>query len=578
MLRLLKIRDFALVRNLEIEFKPGLNLLTGETGSGKSIVVDALGLLAGDRPSPELIRRGAETATMEGEFEIAASEAGIAAILEEAGIQCGDATILVRREINSAGRSRNFVNNSLATLGLLRSLGEALVEIHGQHDRQSLLDLPTHLEWVDRFGGNAAEAAAIRERFRRLRDILRRLDAMKMDEQERLRRVDVLQFQLEEIRRVAPKPGEKESLETERRLLANREKIYSLANETYALVYEDESSILTQANRLLRLLQELESYDPRWLTHREALRESIYRLEDLSYSVRDYSANLEFSPARLDEIERRLSDIDRLCRKYGNSVDEVLHYESATELQLQSLLSHAESTRELEELFSRELREYAAAVEPLSRKRHADAGRLERELRKEFRNLAMDRMDLRVHFHPCDETAADGRLPGGNYGPTGIDRVEFLVSPNKGEEFKPLAKIASGGELSRIMLSIRTVCGSADSGKALVFDEVDAGIGGRAAEAVGRRLAEISRTNQVLCVTHLPQIAAFADQHFRVQKDAVGSRTETSVHELDDAQRMEELARMLGGEVITETTRRHAREMRQHSRDAAPRAREALRS
>jgi DNA repair protein RecN (Recombination protein N) len=577
MLRLLKIRDFALVRNLEIEFKPGLNLLTGETGSGKSIVVDALGLLAGDRPSPEMIRRGSETATMEGEFEFAASDAGIAAILEEAGIQCGDATVLVRREITSAGRSRNFVNNSLATLTLLRNLGERLVEIHGQHDRQALLDLPTHLEWVDRFGGNTAETAAIRERFRRLRDILRRLDAMKMDEQERLRRVDVLQFQLEEIRRVAPKPGEKESLETERRLLANREKIYSLASETYALVYEDESSILAKANRLLRLLQELESYDPRWSTHREALRESIYRLEDLSYSVRDYSADLEFSPARLDEIERRLSDIDRLCRKYGNSVDEVLRYESATELQLQGLLSHAESTRELEELFRRELDEYAAAVEPLSRKRHADASRLERELRKEFRNLAMDRMDLRVHFHSCDETTADGRLPG-NYGPTGIDRVEFLVSPNKGEEFKPLAKIASGGELSRIMLSIRTVCGSADSGKALVFDEVDAGVGGRAAEAVGRRLAEISRTNQVLCVTHLPQIAAFADQHFRVRKDAVGSRTETSVRELDDAERMEELARMLGGEVITETTRRHAREMRQHSRGAAPRAREALRS
>ncbi len=574
MLRLLKIRDFALVRSLEVEFGPGLNLLTGETGSGKSIVVDALGLLAGDRPSPEMIRRGCEAAVLEGEFEVAGSDSDIAAMLAEAGITSGEGTVLLRREITSSGRSRNFINNGLATQALLRSVGGGLVEIHGQHDRQELLDLPTHLEWVDRFGGNAAQVAAIREAYRRLRDLLRRLDTLKMDEQERLRRVDILQFQLDEIRRVDPKAGEKENLETERRLLANREKIYSLASETYALVYENESSILAQANRLLRLLQDLESFDPRWATHREGLKESLFRFEDLAFTVRDYTADLEFSPSRLDEIEHRLSDIDRLCRKYGESADEVLQFAAKTELELQGLLSHAESSRELEGQFARELREYAAASEPLSKKRRSDASRLERELRREFRNLAMDKMDLRVHFHPR-ETAAEGRMPG-YYGPTGIDRVEFLVSPNKGEDFKPLARIASGGELSRIMLSIRTVCGSVDPGKVLVFDEVDAGIGGRAAEAVGRRLAEIAQTNQVLCVTHLPQIAAFADRHFRVQKEAVGSRTESSVCALDEPDRLEELSRMLGGEVITETTRRHAREMRSHSRAVSPKAAEVV--
>jgi DNA repair protein RecN (Recombination protein N) len=250
MLRLLKIRDFALVRDLEVEFGPGLNLLTGETGSGKSIVVDALGLLAGDRPTPEMIRRGCETAVLEGEFDISGSDSDFAGTLGEAGIPGGESVILLRREIASTGRSRNFINNGLATQALLRSVGERLVEIHGQHDRQALLDLQTHLEWVDRFGGNAADVAGVRERFRRLRDLLRRLEAMKMDEQERLRRVDILQFQLDEIRRVDPKAGEKESLETERRLLANREKIYSLAAETYALVYENESSVLAQANRL----------------------------------------------------------------------------------------------------------------------------------------------------------------------------------------------------------------------------------------------------------------------------------------------------------------------------------------
>ena len=280
--------------------------------------------------------------------------------------------------------------------------------------------------------------------------------------------------------------------------------------------------------------------------------------------MRDYTGELDFSPDRIDQVEQRLSDLERLCRKYGSTVDEILLFADKAEAELLQLLSHAELSRELETTFASRVSEYLGAAGQLSKKRRADAIRLEKDLRKEFRSLAMERMNLQVCFHPPEEGPTGSRLPG-HCGPNGTDRVEFLVSPNQGEEFKPLAKIASGGELSRVMLAIRAVCGCTDPGKTLVFDEVDAGIGGRAAEAVGRRLGEIAQTNQVLCVTHLPQIAAFADRHFSVRKSVVGSRTETSVVCLDPEGRVEELARMLGGETVSGAARRHAREMLERS-------------
>ncbi|NWG14079.1 MAG: DNA repair protein RecN [Acidobacteria bacterium] len=566
MLRHLRIRDFALIRELEADFEAGLNLLTGETGSGKSIVVDALGLLGGDRASPEMVRSGAELALIEGGFEVG-PESDVIHTLNEAGIPCSEDLILLRREISATGRSRAFINDSPVTLALTRTVGEKLVDIHGQHDRQMLLDLSAHLGWLDRFGSNAPAVSAVRNLYEKLREIDRKLESLRLDEQERLRRVDVLEFQVGEIRRIDPRPEEKESLETEKKVLTNRERILSIANEAYGLLYENETSVLAQVNRLARLLQELESMDGRWSAHREGLQESRYRLEELSYAVRDYTTEIDFSPGRLDQIEQRLSDLDRLARKYGESVAAILEFAGRAEKQLQELLSHEETSRALDKELVTQLGEYAAVAARLSKKRQGDALRLERELRKEFRSLAMDKMEMKVLFHPAQGDGG-GRIPAA-YGPSGMDRVEFLVAPNEGEELKPLAKIASGGELSRIMLAIRAICGSMDPDRTLVFDEVDAGVGGRAAEALGRRLLEIARTNQVLCVTHLPQIAAFADQHYSVQKGVVGSRTETSIRNLDYTARVEELARMLGGSIITDTSRRHATEMLKQSRNTS---------
>ncbi len=559
MLRSLRIRDFALIRELEIEFGSGLNLLTGETGSGKSILVDALGLILGERSSQEMIRTDCETAVFEAMFELEDS-GEVHSILEAAGVDAADGTLLIRREVSVGGRGRIFINNNLSTVALLKRLGDRLADIHGQQDRQSLLDLSTHLEWVDRFGGNSALLAAVRDKFRELREIADRLDSMKLDEQERLQRIDMLQFQMAEIRRLNPQPLEKETLENEKNILVHKEKIFALSAEAYALVYESDPALLGQAKRLQKIIQDLEGYDSSWKPHREVMEEILYKLEDLSLAARDYTSAIDFTPGRLDQLEQRLSDLERLFHKYGQSTEETLAYAEKCGRELEALLSYSDTSRRLSEEFDSALREYLALAQTLSEKRRKDAAQLERSLRLEFHALAMERMELSVRFHPRAEEPGSGRIPG-RCGPSGTDRVEFLISPNRGEELKPLAKIASGGELSRVMLAIRTLCGAGDAGKTLVFDEVDAGIGGRVAETVGRRLRDIARTNQVLCVTHLPQIAAFSSRHFNVRKEAVGDRTETCVRCLDDRERIQEIARMLGGEVVTETARDHAREM-----------------
>jgi len=552
-----------LIRELEIEFGDGLNLLTGETGSGKSILVDALGLILGERSSQEMVRSNCETAIIEAVVGLEKSSS-IPALLDSAGMNCPENTLLVRREISLAGRNRIFINNNLATLALLKCLGDGLADIHGQQDRQSLLEHSTHLEWLDRFGGNSALVLEVRECFRRLREIAARLESMKMDEQERLRRIDMLQFQMDEIRRLNPQPQEKESLENERNILVHREKIFALSAEAYALLYESDEAMLSQAKRLQKIIQELEAFDSSWIPHREALGEMLYKLEDLSFAARDYTSAVDFSPGRLDQVEQRLLDLERLLHKYGKSVDETLAHAEKCRVELESLISYSDTSKRLSDDFQTELGVYLKLAERLSAKRRGDAVLLERALREEFQALAMEKMELSVRFEDRSEEKGAGGIPG-RCGPAGIDRVEFLVAPNRGEDMRPLAKIASGGELSRVMLAIRALCGTGDQNKTLVFDEVDAGIGGRVAETVGRRLRDIARTNQVLCVTHLPQIAAFGSRHFSVRKEAIGERTETFVHCLAETERVQEIARMLGGEVVTETARHHAREMLTHS-------------
>jgi len=325
-------------------------------------------------------------------------------------------------------------------------------------------------------------------------------------------------------------------------------------------------------NHLDKLLQELERFDPGWIAHREVLQESRYKIEDLSFTARDYAVGSDFSPERLEQVNQRLYSLEKLIKKYGSSCREIIEFLNTCTIELQEMLSHSESAARLSEQLAQQLDFYQQCAHSLSDKRRQDSGRLAHEIRKEFVALAMEQMEMRVHFHTHDESETGVRVPS-YYGLNGMDHVEFLLAPNKGEEYKPLARIASGGELSRIMLAIKSICGNEEKDRTLVFDEVDTGIGGRVAEAVGKRLRDISNENQVLCVTHLPQIAAFADHHFSVRKEIVNGRTETIVESLNESERIQELSRMLGGETITPATRRYAVEMLDRTAKSAKAAR-----
>ncbi len=563
MIRFLRIRDFALIRELKMEFRRGLSLLTGETGSGKSILVDALGLLLGERASQEMVRSHSEWAVIEGLWAVEPGSR-VAEMLEDAGIGTEEEGLLIRREISSVGRGRVFINNSLSTQGFLKAIGEQLADIHGQHDRENLLDASTHLGWLDRFGGNLEVVRSVRTTHDEMRKVAARLDGMRMDDQERLRRIDILEFQLGEIFKADPRPQERESLENEKNILAHGERIFALASEAYGMLYDSETSILSQSNRLQKILHELEGYDNSWAVHCEALHDVLYRLEDMAYTLRDYSGGIDFSPERLNQVEQRLADLDRLSQKYGGTVESILAYAEKCRKELESLQSYADTSQTLRKELEHRTALYLEKAEKLSEKRRADATRLERALRKEFQMLALEKMELSVRFAPRDVEVKKGSIPS-SHGPEGLDHVQFLIAPNKGEEMRPLSKIASGGELSRVMLAIRSLCEAGGSSKTLIFDEIDAGIGGRVAEAVGRRLKELSKSNQVMCVTHLPQIAAFAQQHYAIIKFTDGGRTETAARLLGESERVEELARMLGGESVTDAARRHAAEMLTYS-------------
>ena len=559
MLRLLRIRNFALIKELEIEFGPGLNVLTGETGSGKSILVDAFGIVLGARSSQEMIRSGCDAAIIEGMFEVGLHDP-IIRILKEAGFDDEENVLLIRREITSAGRSRVFINGHLSTLSLLKSMGENLADIHGQQDQKSLLDMPTHLHWLDFYGENGQRVEKVRKCFKTLRETARRLEHFEADKEERNRRIELLRYQLEEIRKIDPLPDEREELEKEKVVLSNSEKILAYATEAYAVLYESESSILMGMRHLEQVLQSLENYDAGWTPHRESLRECFYRLEDIALSARDYASRCDFSPERLEQVQQRLYSLEKLVQKYCSPGENILEYADDCRRELDALTTSADTSDELSAKLKADLETYAEHAAQLSDKRRKDASNLEKVIKKEFAALAMPRMEMKVQFHP-DRNDTDKELVPGCYGPRGVDHVEFLIAPNEGEAMRPLSRIASGGELSRLMLAIKSLCGKDDAGKILVFDEVDAGIGGRVAEAVGKRLKNLSQCNQVLCVTHLPQIAVFAENHFIVYKHVVGNRTETVAKPLTPPERIQEISRMMGGEVITETTRRHAEEM-----------------
>jgi len=556
MLSLLKIRNIALIDELELEFAGGLNLLTGETGSGKSIIVDSLGALTGERITSDLIKEGTNQAQIEGLFTVRA-DADLHQTFYESGIELDDADetdLIVRRELTFSGKNRIFINNQLVTQAFLRKIGAFLVDIHGQGEQATLFNASTHLEMLDEFAQLEDLRDKTAEKFKKLAEVRREIESLHEDEAQKLQLLDILQFQVDEIGKANLQTGEDEQLEEEKRRLNNVEKLSSLSEESYLLLYENEEATSTTLEKVVRRIAELSEYESSFAEYNESLATAQAVLEDLAFAVRDFRNSLEFSPERLTEIENRLAEISRLKRKYGGTVETVLaHFAEASE-RLRNIETAELREAELQKELKAAREDYLKTARELHDKREKSAKKLEKEIEANLKAVSLEkaRFEVRLTADAEDDKSFTAK---------GLDRVEFYFSANPGESVRPIGKVASGGELSRLMLILNTTTKLSEASKTMVFDEIDTGIGGRVAEAVGLKLKELAKTQQVLCVTHQPQVASLADHHFVVRKESVKNRTEVRVRELDEAEKIEEIARMLAGEKITETARQHAREM-----------------
>ncbi|MEW6126171.1 MAG: DNA repair protein RecN [Acidobacteriota bacterium] len=563
MLTLLNISNIALIDDLQVEFERGLNLLTGETGSGKSIIVDALGTLIGGRFSAEMIKAGAQRASIEGQFLVERND-GLEALLDSSGIELnvnGANDIIIRREMTASGRNKIFVNNQLATLTLLKDLRAFLVDIHGQGEQQTLFSPDTHLDLLDAFANTFGQRQEVANKYKQFAALKREIDELRQDEAKKYQLIDILRFQIEELQRAQLEIGEDERLEEERKRLNNVEKLTTLSSEAYGAIYEDSESALGRMKQATRRVEELAEYDSSFRAYLEGLQNARAVLEDLAFSLRDFADGLEFSPERLSEVENRLAEISRLKRKYGGTLESALaHLEDAQE-RLNNIEHADQREQELQTELAKVRRQYLKAARDLHGKRQRAAEGFEKSVVAGLAEVAMEnsRFEVRIVV-PSDEELNDADAARA-FTATGIDRVEFYFSANVGEDVRPLAKVASGGEASRLMLVLKTIATASEFPRTIVFDEIDTGIGGRVSEAVGVKLKKLSASNQVLCVTHQPQIARFADAHLLVQKEAIAGRTVVNLTKLDHRGRVEELARMLTGAEITDTARRHAREM-----------------
>jgi DNA repair protein RecN (Recombination protein N) len=545
-LNTLRIKNVALIDELELEFGEGLNLLTGETGSGKSIIVDSLAALTGERVSADLIKQGEISARIEGSFLVRAE---VAALLKGSGIEDAD-EVIVRRDLSRDGRNRIFVNDQLVTAAFLKKLGPLLADIHGQGEQQALYEVSTHVGILDDHANAEKERAAVADAYGAWRRIADELESLKADDASKLQLIDLLRFQVNEIRTADLKPGEDAELEIEKRRLVNAEKIASLSGEAYSLLYEDEMSTLTTLDRAARIVSELGQYDTRFGEFEEQLAAARATVEELGSAARDLGTKLEFSPERLDEIEGRLEEISRLNRKYGCTVVAVLEHLADADERLSKIETAEERSKHLEKQLGDSETAYLAAADKLTAARTRAAKTFGKAVEAALADVALDK----ARFEARIERAT-------GFSPNGVDRVEFFFSANPGEDVRPLRRVASGGEASRLMLVLKTVARPHEKGKTAVFDEVDVGIGGRVAEAVGRKLKVLSSSTQVFCVTHQPQIASLADHHFVVEKTASTKSTRITVRDLNSDQRVEEIARMLAGESITDAARENARAM-----------------
>ncbi len=553
MLSELIVDNYAVVEHARIRFQDGLNILTGETGSGKSIVVDSLGLLLGARASAEMVRSGENKARVSGVFSVEPS-AELKALLAEAGIEQEDEDLLVEREIASNGKSRAFVASRIVTTAFLRQLAPALGDIHGQNEQQLLFGSERQREQLDDFAANASVRERVADAYAEWRSLGERLKELAANEQEKLRLLDLWSFQRNEIDAVQPRPGQDVELESERKVLQNVTRLQESAAAAFEALYESPDSAITQIKHAGKRLDELIRIDESLAETGSSLKQASVLVEEAAYALRDYLGRLEADPKRLEDVETRLAAMDRLKRKYGGTLEEVISFRDDVARRADEVENAAEHRAALEKELARAAGVYENVAIELHKTRMGAAEKLSRQVEAELKGLAMPGTRFQIEVKTGEWTAS------------GVDQVAFLVSANRGEEPKPLEKIASGGELSRIALALKTAAQMPVNGNVhhtLVFDEVDAGVGGAAAAAVGRRLKTLSRSSQVICVTHLAQIAGFADHHYAVSKRERKGRVATEIEELSHGERAREIGRMLSGDHVTPEALRQAEQLMQ---------------
>lgn len=559
----LSIRNFAIIKEVSVSFQKGLNILTGETGAGKSIIIDALGLLLGGRASADFVRYGESRAEVEGLFELPAGHPALA-VCTNVGVQIEqDGMLVVRRDISNQGKSIIRLNGQLVTLAMLRELGPWLVTVHGQHDTHMLMQSDKHINWLDAYGEAALGSAKheYTQLYTAFRKTKQDLERMARNERELVQRIDLLAYQLNEIESAALTPGEDEKLLAQRKKWMNIEKVYSTMQDAYRSLHGDQKG-MDWLGHAMGDLERIVGYEEQLAPILETVQTAYYQIEDVVHQLRQLSYQMEFEPAQLAEVESRLDQIQFLKRKYGKSVDDILEYAATIQDELDDMHHYEDRLQQIEKRLTELAADLAVEALELSVIRQECAGKLAQEIEQQLKELHMERARFAIDVRQTpdeDGVEIDGikRQVDAN----GMDQIEFLISPNPGEPLRPLAKIASGGELSRVMLAIKTILAGTDQVETLIFDEVDTGVSGRAAQAIAEKLARVAGQRQVLCITHLPQVASMADAHFLIKKEMSEYETKTIVSRLSDDDRVTELARMLSGAEVTAKTEEHAREM-----------------
>jgi DNA repair protein RecN (Recombination protein N) len=567
MIEELYISNVALIDELQLECSSGLNIFTGETGAGKSVILNAVGLALGERSTAGIVRDGATNAKIQIAIALPPDHPVWDGFNDSEFADALDAeeTLVLSRQINASGRSRCHTNGQLVSLTFLSAIGDLLVDIHGQHAHQSLFRSETHLDLLDTFGKHEALKAEVSKKYDELRTAQAQLADFSQTLRAAMQEKDLLEFQLEELEEAQLQEGEEEDLINERHLLSNAETLFESANQLYEQLYGgdlSESSTLDGLKIASRTISKLCELDGSLSELNGRFESTVYELEDIAYQIRDYRDKIEFNPHRLSEVEERLDVIHRLKRKYGDSISDILAYQAQASQKLEDLQFGSERIEELKDQIHGVTQGAQKLAIELSKKRRETATQLESLIERELQTLGMEKAVFQILVSPIESAEGPLEIEGKRYElrTDGMDEIEFFISPNVGSEPKPLAKIASGGEISRVMLALKTVLAQIDLIPTMIFDEIDAGIGGRTADIVGQKLKELSRFRQVFCITHLPQIARFADQHFRVEKSVEGNRTTITAKLLTPEERVEEVARMHGGEA-TVTTLAHAREL-----------------